>query len=106
MIIAPNKKHCKRLTFGKWLTHFKPIKNYLNAHAPGDGMMFETFGPENAYVKDCIEKKPGCVWTLLDCDGKLVISNGYWFVNRLNYFVTEVPGDRTLPEIMYDNGRR
>ena len=105
MIIASNKNHCKRLTFNKWRAHFKPIKNHLEADAPIYGSMFETVGAELAYVSDCVSTKPGYVWTLLGCDGALIIVNGFWFVNRLGYFITEVEGDTSLPEVMYHYGR-
>ncbi len=28
-------------------------------------------------------------WTVLDCDGKLLIAPGKWFVNRFGYIITE-----------------
>lgn len=32
-------------------------------------------------------------WTVLDCDGKLLIAPGKWFVNRFGYIITEHPYD-------------
>lgn len=30
-------------------------------------------------------------WTVLDCDGKLYVSAGFHFVNRIGYIKTEIP---------------
>ena len=32
-------------------------------------------------------------WTVLDCDGKLYVSAGFHFVNRIGYIRTELPWD-------------
>ena len=34
---------------------------------------------------------PDRIWTILDCDGKLYISPGWHYVNRLEYLITEIP---------------
>ena len=31
------------------------------------------------------------IWTMLDCDGKIYISPGWHYVNRMDYIITEVP---------------
>jgi hypothetical protein len=31
------------------------------------------------------------VWTVLDCDGALVVGSGFHYVNRVGYIITEVP---------------
>lgn len=43
-----------------------------------------------------IEKadKENRLWTVLDCDGKLYISAGRHFVNRMHYVITEEPYDQ------------
>lgn len=74
---------------------YKPIKNHLDDNASFDGCMFETYGPELDFVRTKVSDNS--VWTLLDCDGHLVISSGYHFVNRMGYFVTEKPA----PEDVY-----
>jgi hypothetical protein len=73
-----------------WEKRFKPIKNMIDTNASGDGTMFETYGKEMEYVQHVNDVAPGTVWTLVDCDGKLRISNGYHFVNRIGYFITEI----------------
>lgn len=71
---------------------FRPINNPLNPNASFDwgsgfGTLFETYGDEFAYVQ---QTEPERVWTLLSGDDGDVISNGFWRVNRLGYFITEV----------------
>jgi hypothetical protein len=73
-----------------WEKRFKPIKNMIDANASGDGTMFETYGKEEEYVRHVNSLAPATVWTLVDCDGGLRITNGYHFVNRIGYFITEV----------------
>ena len=72
---------------------FKPMKNHLAKNAGWNGWLFETYGKEMAYVKSVAPEK---VWTLLDVDGGLYISSGYHFVNRVGYFVTEVPWSENM----------
>lgn len=73
-----------------WEKKFKPIKNMIDTNASGDGCMFETFGKELEYVQHVNNVAPATVWTLADCDGSLRITNGYHFVNRIGYFITEI----------------
>lgn len=86
-----NENEFVSMTFEDWKKTYRPIKNHLRESAPYDGCMFETFGEEKDYIF-----KVACgprydtrrVWTLFDDD---TIANGYWRINRLGYFVTEVP---------------
>lgn len=81
-------------TFEFWLEEFKPITNHLDENASfeneeGNGIMFETYGDELAFVK---KQDPRCIWTYGDGDdGGGYIWNGFHIVNRLGYFITEVP---------------
>jgi hypothetical protein len=69
---------------------FKPINNKFRP----EEQMFETFGKELEWVKDQPENK---VWTLMDDDdGNLVITTGFHVVNRVGYYVTEIPWDREM----------
>lgn len=73
-----------------WEKRFKPIKNMININATGDGCMFETYGKELEYVMHVSCLAPETVWTLVDCDGNLRLTNGLHFMNRFGYFVTEI----------------
>jgi len=82
------------LTFDEWLDTYKPIPNYLDENASfqnesGFGVMFETYGEEVDFVK---QQDPNRIWMYgSGDDGGTYIWSGWGFVNRLGYFVTEVP---------------
>lgn len=76
------------MSYEEWLSKFKPVLNQFDDNASYDGRMFETYGDEVTYVKD--QPNPH-IWTLLDADGYTVIGKGWSFVNRIGYFVCEVP---------------
>lgn len=93
-------------TFESWLEEFKPITNHLDPNASfqdesGKGIMFETYGDEVEFVK---KQDPRCIWTYGDGDdGGGYIWNGWHFVNRLGYFITEVPcPENTMIQIQVD----
>jgi len=80
-----------------WESKYKPIENKL---AGCD--KFETYGEELDYVRSVYDKDPRRVWTLVDGDdGNLYIVDGYHLVNRVNYFVTEVPFEGKFMEVPY-----
>jgi hypothetical protein len=71
---------------------FKPTANHLNPNASFDwsdgcGTLFETFGEELAHVQ---KQHPANIWTHCSGDGDFLVS-GFHVVNRLGYFITEVP---------------
>jgi len=93
-------------TFESWLEEFKPITNHLDPNASfqdesGKGIMFETYGDEVEFVK---KQDPRCIWTYGDGDdGGGYIWSGWHFVNRLGYFITEVPcPENTTIQIQVD----
>ncbi len=93
-------------TFDSWLEEFKPITNHLDPNASfqdesGKGIMFETYGDEVEFVK---KQDPRCIWTYGDGDdGGGYIWNGWHFVNRLGYFITEIPcPENTTIQIQVD----
>ena len=50
--------------------------------------MFETYGDELDFVEDHDSSN---IWTLVEEDGVLSLSSGKVSVNRIGYFVTEMP---------------
>ena len=79
----------KEMTMEEWEATYKPIKNHIDTNASFDGAMFETYGDEYEFVKSA---NPLCVWTYGDGDdGGSYIWNGFHYINRLGYFITEVP---------------
>jgi len=82
------------LTFDEWLDIYKPITNHIDTNASfqneeGEGIMFETYGEEVDFVK---QQDPNRIWMYgSGDDGGTYIWSGWGFVNRLGYFITEVP---------------
>lgn len=93
------------MSFDEWLTTYKPILNHIDKNASfqsdDGGIMFETYGDEVAFVKS---QDPAKIWTYGDGDdGGGYIWSGWSFVNRLGYFITEVPcPDNTIIQIQVD----
>jgi hypothetical protein len=82
------------MSFDEWLEKYKPITNHIDPNASfqnesGSGIMFETYGDEVEFVKAQDENR---IWTYGDGDdGGGYIWNGWHYINRLGYFITEVP---------------
>ena len=82
------------MDFDEWVKVYKPIYNHLDNNASfqdetNQGMMFETYGDEVAFVK---EQDGSHIWMYGDGDdGGSYIWSGWGFVNRIGYFITEVP---------------
>tara|TARA_R110000868_G_scaffold286242_2_gene546685 strand:- start:930 stop:1277 length:348 start_codon:yes stop_codon:yes gene_type:complete len=87
-----------------WEDKYQPIKNHFSQKQEGEFVedKFETYGEELDYVRSVYDKDPRRVWTLVDGDdGNLYIVDGYHLVNRINYFVTEVPFEGKFMEVPY-----
>ncbi|WP_125182837.1 hypothetical protein [Minwuia thermotolerans] len=77
------------MAYDEWLEAYRPVTNALTKSAPFDGLMFETFGPELAHVRDTPADR---VWTLVEGDDDtLYVLSGFHFVNRLGYFIAAQP---------------
>lgn len=77
------------LTEEEWFEQFKPVLNHIDENGSFDGYMFETYGDEVDYVKG---QDVHHIWMYGDGDdGGSYIWNGWGFVNRIGYFITEVP---------------
>lgn len=83
--------------FDNWVETFKPIRNTLTDSASFDdgqgGLMFETYGPELDAVIAVANENPRKVWTWVDGDEGSYVIDGYHLVNRIGYFITEVPAE-------------
>jgi hypothetical protein len=73
-----------------WFNKFKPVKNHLDKYASNEypSYMFETYGAEQEYVKSV---DPKYIWTYVDGDMSSLLVAGYHYINRIGYYVTEVP---------------
>ena len=77
------------MDYDVWLETYRPILNHIDNNASFDGMMFETYDDEVEFVKS---QSPDKIWMYGDGDdGGSFIWSGWGFVNRLGYFITEVP---------------
>jgi hypothetical protein len=82
------------MTMDEWEATYKPIYNHIDKNASfqdesGNGIMFETYGDEVEFVKS---QSPDKIWMYgSGDDGGTYIWSGWGFVNRLGYFITEVP---------------
>lgn len=76
--------------FETWHEKFKPVANHIDEDASWDGAMFETYGDEELYIEKMCRENPRKVWTLVEDDyGFMCITNGWHYVNRIGYFITE-----------------
>jgi len=86
-----------------WEEKYHPMQNHITNI--GDDK-FETYGVELDYVWSINKTEPARVWTLIEGDsGNLWITNGYHYVNRLNYFITALPhkgGDVEVPYLIFE----
>jgi|Laugrespbdmm15sn_2_1035079.scaffolds.fasta_scaffold86555_2 hypothetical protein len=74
------------LTWSEFVDQFKPETNKFSKDP--DQMMYETYGEEVEWVS---RMDPHYVWTYVDVDFGSVVVEGYHYVNRIGYFITEVP---------------
>lgn len=77
------------MDFDEWYEKYKPIKNHLARDEDRD--YFETYDLELGYVLGIADTNPSRVWTYVDGDGGTYVVDGYHLVNRIYYFITEVP---------------
>lgn len=82
---------------------YKPVKNPFVRFGAWDGCMLETFGLELEHVRETLAVDPNKVWTVLDCDGELILSSGYHHVNRMGYVLTEIPVEDGLMVTVEDD---
>ena len=78
------------MTHEAWWKTYQPVNHALPNAVSLDGYIFATTPAELQKVRDA---NPQCVWTLLNYEDGQVITNGSRFVNRVGYFITEVPFD-------------
>jgi hypothetical protein len=77
-----------------WVEKYRPIKNTIK---PSNDLMFETYGAEVEFVR---EQDPRYVWTYVDGDMSSLLVAGYAYVNRLGYYVTEVPWENDMDYVL------
>jgi hypothetical protein len=65
----------------EWAEKYKPI-------GAEDNQMFETYGTD---LQTVLSTHPNHVWTWMQGDMSDVVCAGYHLVNRIGYYITEVP---------------
>ena len=79
---------------------YKPVINYIHSDKYPDApieRMFETFGADFDYIKRVDFRR---VWTWVDGDMSSLLVPGIAYVNRLGYYVTEVPWENDLDYVL------
>jgi hypothetical protein len=83
------------LEYDEWFDKYKPITNDHD-----ELRIYETYGVDLEFIESIIEDNR--VWTFIDSGDFSVITNGAMFVNRLCYYVTEVPWEGEAGDIEID----
>jgi hypothetical protein len=78
------------LNYEEWVDKYNPILNSINDNASFEGLLWETYGEE---VKKVLSYPREQVWTLIEVDDNMIVIPGYHLVNRLGYFITDIPYD-------------
>ncbi len=68
--------------YDEWAEKYKPVGRHEESR------MFETYGKD---LETVLGTHPRHVWTWMQGDMSDIICAGYHLVNRLGYFITEVP---------------
>ena len=84
-------EHTEYKGWKAWEDKFKPIHNQFRKDP--DEIMFETYGEEVEFVANYDNKY---VWTHLQGDMSDLVCAGYHYVNRMGYYITEVPWDNDM----------
>ena len=71
--------------WAEWEAKFKPKQNHLSKF---ECKMYETYGEEYDYIKSL---DPKYVWTNVQGDMSDLLVAGVAWVNRLSYYVCEIP---------------
>ena len=71
--------------WSEWEARFKPKQNHFRDH---EERMFETYGEEWEYIQSL---DPKYVWTNVQGDMSDLLIPGVAYVNRLCYYVCEIP---------------
>lgn len=84
------------MTYDEWAAQFRPIQNPNQDHG-FDGTLFETYGADLEAVQAADSTN---IWTLYDGDDNHnIIMAGMHVVNRVGYFITELPYDDPMEEV-------
>lgn len=86
----------------KFFEQYKPVKNHFVDDCAFNGCMFETYGEEEQFVIAQAKADSRKVWTVIDVNGVMYITNGFRYIDRMGYFICEVPFDGEFAEFRCD----
>jgi hypothetical protein len=78
----------REITEEEWFETYKPIKHRDGLDQGFNGTLIETYGRDLEWIKSTPDRY---IWTWTDGGDYSVISNGVHYVNRMGYFICEVP---------------
>lgn len=82
----------KMISWEQFESEYKPQQNHITKREEFNGWLFETYGDDLEYIKTVAKESPERVWTIVGPDVLSVI-NGFHYVNRFGYIITELPAD-------------
>lgn len=82
-----------------WWSEFRPVERDGDIHDGFSGVVFDTVGSDWFQVRSM---NTHYVWTWVEHDDGSSIIPGIHFVNRLGYFITEVPWDDIMCEVVIE----
>jgi hypothetical protein len=87
--------------YDTWEKEYNPLNNHMNPNAAFGGIMYETFGEEDDYVRRMSSESPRNVWTIISCDEGDFIISGWHYVNVLGYIITKNPSHGDVEVNLY-----
>lgn len=84
------------IDYDVWFEKYRPITNKFD-----EIRIFETYGEDMEFLQ---QQDYHHVWTFISGDGDC-ITNGFGYVDRLCYYMTEVPweGEDTMIQVTWDD---
>lgn len=80
------------ITWDEWISKYKPVLS------EGHPIMYETYGIQLKIVQDT---DSSLVWTLGEESGESYIDAGCRFVNRLGYYICQVPWEHPDIQVQF-----
>ena len=76
------------MTYDEWFSQYQPYRNHIDRDG---GYRYETDGADMKYIEGMAKEHPGRIWTQVETDHGLVISNGLHTGNRHAFYVAKMP---------------
>jgi len=79
------------ISFENWFEAYKPVKNPNNEASDGREYLYDTDPNDMLYVAAAFHADQYTVWTMIEEEDNFYIISDLHYVNRLGYFITEIP---------------